>query len=162
MSIHPFSATRMNGAEKSLEDYKGNVLLIVNTATECGFTPQLKALQTLYDTYKDDGFVVLGFPCNQFKQQNPGTNEETAEVCQLNYGVTFPLFQEVDVKGTAAHPLFDYLTEEKPGVMTSAIKWNFTKFLVDQEGQVVKRYAPITKPPKIRENIEKLLNESIS
>lgn len=157
MSIYQFSATLMNGEEKELKDYEDNVLLIVNTATACGFTPQLEALQTLYETYKDDGFIVLGFPSNQFNEQNPGTNQETTEFCQLNYGVTFPLFQEVNVKGEAVHPLFKYIIEEKSGIMTDAIKWNFTKFLIDQSGHVINRYAPITKPEKIKVDIEKLL-----
>ena len=160
MSIHQFSATLMNGEDKSLKDYAGNVVLIVNTATECGFTPQLKALQELYETYKEAGFSVLGFPSNQFNEQNPGTNKETEEICQVNYGVTFPLFQEIAVKGKEAHPLFKYITEEKAGIMTEAIKWNFTKFLVDQSGRVVKRYAPITKPEKIKADIERLLKSN--
>lgn len=160
MSIHQFAATLMNGEEKSLQEYAGNVLLIVNIATECGFTPQLKALQGLYEAYKEDGFIVLGFPSNQFNEQNPGTNEETEEICQVNYGVTFPLFLEVAVKGEETHPLFKHLIEEKAGIMTGGIKWNFTKFLVDQSGCVVKRYAPITKPEKIKADIEQLLKSN--
>lgn len=157
MSIHPFSAVLMNGEEKSLADYKGKVLLIVNTATKCGFASQLKELQALYEKHKEEGFEVLGFPCNQFKNQEPGTNEETEEVCQLNFGVDFPLFQKIDVNGENAHPLYNYLTTEKKGLMTSAIKWNFTKFLIDQDGEVVKRYAPTTTPKKLEADIVDLV-----
>ncbi len=147
----------MSGEEKSLADYQGKVLLIVNTATKCGFAPQLKELQVLYDEHKEKGFGVLAFPCNQFKNQEPGTNEETAETCQLHFGVTFPLFQKIDVNGDNAHPLYKYLTEEKKGLVTSSIKWNFTKFLIDQDGEVIKRYAPITAPKKIEADIVELL-----
>ena|SRR5690625_2291064 len=157
MSIHSFSVNLMNGEEKFLADYQGDVLLIVNTATQCGFAPQLKELQALYEEHKDEGFHILGFPCNQFKNQEPGTNEETAEACQLNFGVTFPLFQKINVKGEDAHPLYKHLTTEKKGFMTSAIKWNFTKFLIDQDGEVIKRYAPTTAPKKIDEDIVALL-----
>ena len=157
MSIHPFSADLMDGKEKSFADYKGKVLLIVNTATQCGFAPQLKELQALYDEHKEEGFEVLGFPCNQFNNQEPGTNEETVEACQFNFGVNFPLFQKIDVNGDNAHLLYKYLTEEKKGLMTAAIKWNFTKFLIDQDGEVIKRYAPTTAPKKIEADIVELL-----
>lgn len=157
MTVHSFTAILMNGEEKSLADYKGKILLIVNTATKCGFSSQLKSLENLYETYEKDGFVVLGFPCNQFNNQEPGTNEETEAACQLNFGVTFPLFQKIDVKGGEAHPLFEYLTTETKGIMSNQIKWNFTKFLINQEGEVVGRYAPITKPEKIEEDINELL-----
>ncbi len=157
MSIHQFSAGLMDGEEKSLAEYKGKVLLIVNTATKCGFAPQLKELQALYEEHKEEGFEVLGFPCNQFNNQEPGTNEETAEACQLNFGVSFPLFQKIDVNGDNAHLLYKYLTEEKKGLMTAAIKWNFTKFLIDQDGEVIKRYAPTTGPKKIEADIVELL-----
>lgn len=158
MSVYPFSATLMNGEDKSFTDYQDKVLLIVNTATKCGFSSQLKGLQSLYETYGEAGFVVLGFPCNQFKNQEPGTNEETEQACQLNYGVTFPLFQKVDVKGEHAHPLYDYIRQEKKGFVTSTIKWNFTKFLINQDGHVIKRYAPTTAPEKIAADVEALLH----
>lgn len=157
MTVYNYSATLMNGHEKSFAEYDGKVLLIVNTATKCGFAKQLNELQTLYETYQDDGLIVLGFPSNQFKNQEPGTNEETESACQTNYGVTFPLFQKVDVKGEQAHPLFQYLTNESRGMMTDQIKWNFTKFLIDRGGNVTKRYAPITSPKKIATDIEALL-----
>lgn len=157
MSVHQFSATLMNGEDKSLADYKGKVLLIVNTATKCGFASQFEGLETLYEEHKNQGFEVLGFPCNQFNNQEPGTNAETEDSCKVNFGVTFPLFQKVEVNGGNAHPLYNYLTEEKKGIMTSAIKWNFTKFLIDQDGEVVKRYAPTTTPKKIDNDIVELL-----
>jgi len=158
MTVYSFSATLMNGDEKSLSDYKGNVLLIVNTASRCGFSKQLNALQALFETFHDDGFYVLGFPCNQFQNQEPGTNEQTAETCRLDFGVTFPLFQKIRVKGEHIHPLFHYLTEQKKGIVTSTIKWNFTKFLINQEGEVVRRYAPMTTPKNIASDVRRLLN----
>ena len=157
MSVYQYSATLMDGMERSLSEYEGEVLLIVNTATKCGFSKQLIELQSLYDTYKDDGFTVLGFPCNQFKNQEPGTNDETKTVCQKNYGVTFPLFQKIDVKGEQAHPLFTFLTTETKGIMNNQIKWNFTKFLIDKKGEIVKRYAPITSPDRIAPVIESIM-----
>lgn len=157
MSIYQFSASLMNGEEKSLADYTGDVILIVNTATKCGFSSQFEGLEELYNSYKDQGFNVLGFPCNQFKNQEPGTNEEVAAACQLNHGVSFPLFEKVNVKGEEAHPLFKYLTEETKGLLNSEIKWNFTKFLIDREGNVVNRYAPVTTPKKIEKDIRELL-----
>jgi glutathione peroxidase len=157
MSIYNFTAKTITGEEKSLADYKGKVLLIVNVASKCGFTPQYKGLQELYETYKDKGLEILAFPCNQFLGQEPGTNEEIKEFCERNYGVTFPLFAKIDVNGPNAHPLYQYLTKEAPGFLTGAIKWNFTKFLVDREGNVVKRFAPATKPEELKEEIEKLL-----
>ncbi|WP_181556662.1 glutathione peroxidase [Thermaerobacillus caldiproteolyticus] len=159
MSIYDFTVKTIRGEEKSLADYKGKVLLIVNTASKCGFTPQYKELQELYEQYRDHGFVVLGFPCNQFGQQEPGTEQEIEQFCQVNYGVTFPMFAKVDVNGEHAHPLFVYLTEKAPGIFgTKAIKWNFTKFLVDRYGNVVERFAPKTKPSDLKAEIEKLLN----
>lgn len=158
MSVYDFSVETMAGDDKSLADYKDKVLLIVNTASECGFTPQFKGLQELYDTYKDQGFEVLGFPCNQFGGQDPGSDQEIAQFCEKNYGVTFPMFSKIDVKGEHAHPLFHYLTAEAKGMLTNQIKWNFTKFLVNREGKVVKRFAPQTKPEQIKQDIEKLLN----
>lgn len=157
MTIYQFSARLINGEEISLDEFKRDLVLVVNTATECGFTPQLKSLQKLYDTYKDRGFIVLAFPCNQFGNQEPGTNEEVAQICESNYGVSFPLFEKIKVNGPKAHPLFKYLTGQTKGIMSSRIKWNFTKFLIDREGQVVERFAPITKPEKIEAKIEALL-----
>ncbi|MFD1038314.1 glutathione peroxidase [Virgibacillus byunsanensis] len=157
MSVHDYSAKTMLGEEKSLADYKGNVLLIVNTASECGFTPQFEGLQKLYEDYKDQGFEVLGFPCNQFNNQDPGTDAEISNFCQRNYGVSFKMLSKVDVKGDHAHPLFVYLTQQAKGLITKQIKWNFTKFLVDKNGEVIERYAPQTNPETIRKDIEKLI-----
>lgn len=158
MSVYDFEAKRIDGKVISLNEYKGNVLLIVNTASKCGFTPQYDDLQSLYQTYEGKGFTVLGFPCNQFLGQEPGDELEIDSFCRLNYGVTFPMFAKVDVKGKEAHPLFSYLTENAPGMMGSkAIKWNFTKFLIDRHGLVVKRYAPQTKPLEIESDINELL-----
>lgn len=159
MSVYDFTVKTIRGEEKSMADYKGKVLLIVNTASKCGFTPQYKELQELYDEYKDKGFEVLAFPCNQFGQQEPGSESEIERFCQLNYSVTFPMFAKVDVNDENAHPLFVYLTEKAPGILgTKAIKWNFTKFLVDKNGNVVSRFAPQTKPSELKQEIEKLLN----
>jgi glutathione peroxidase len=159
MSIYDMTVKTIRGEEKSMADYKGKVLLIVNTASKCGFTPQYKELQELYDEYKDKGFEVLGFPCNQFGHQEPGSESEIESFCQLNYGVTFPMFAKIDVNGANAHPLFVYLTEKAPGILgTKAIKWNFTKFLVDKNGNVISRFAPQTKPSELKQEIEKLLN----
>jgi len=157
MSVHQFSAKLITGEDKPLADYEGNVLLIVNTATQCGFTPQLEGLEKLHQTYQDEGFSVLGFPCNQFGNQEPGTNEEVAETCSMEYGVNFPLFEKIDVNGEDAHPLYQYLTSEAKGVFSGKIKWNFTKFLVDRDGKVVERFAPTTKPEKIEEHVKELL-----
>ncbi len=157
-TIHEFTAATIAGKEISLADYKGKVVLIVNTASKCGFTPQFAGLESLYEKYKDRGLVILGFPCNQFGAQEPGTSEQIQEFCQLNYGVKFPMFGKIDVNGSGAHPLFKYLTSEKPGILgIEAIKWNFTKFLVDKEGNPVKRYAPNTKPEDLAADIENLL-----
>lgn len=157
MNIYDFSADTIKGDTQSLADYQGKVLLIVNTASECGFTPQLEGLQNLYDKYQDQDFEILGFPCNQFGNQDPGSNDEIEKFCQLNYGVTFPMFAKVDVKGENAHPLFKYLTSEASGLVSDQIKWNFTKFLVNKKGEVIDRFAPQKKPEKIEENIEKEL-----
>jgi glutathione peroxidase len=157
MSVYAYSGTTVKGEEQSLSIYSGKVLLIVNTASKCGFTPQYKELQELYDRYKDRDFTILGFPSNQFRQQEPGSNSDIAEFCQINYGVAFPLFAKIDVKGAEAHPLFQYLTKHTRGFLTKEVKWNFTKFLVDSHGQVVRRYAPMTAPSKIANDIEKLL-----
>lgn len=158
MSIYDFSAKRLNGEEQSLSDYKGKVLLIVNTASKCGFTPQYDELQQLYLKYRDRGFVVLAFPCNQFGGQEPGTSEEIATFCDLKFNVRFPLFEKINVNGAEAHPLYKFLKQEAPGVLNSeAIKWNFTKFLVDSNGKVIKRFAPKDKPLSIADEIEALL-----
>lgn len=159
MSVYRFSAKTMDGKEESLSNFEGNVLLIVNTASKCGFTPQFEGLQQLYDTYKEKGFVILGFPCNQFGNQDPGSNEEIQQFCTTNYHVTFPMFEKVDVKGANAHPLFNYLTNEAKGILTKEIKWNFTKFLINKNGEVVDRFAPQTKPEQLKEKIEKELNK---
>jgi glutathione peroxidase len=154
-SIYDFSAPLLNGQQTSLETYRGKVLLIVNTASECGFTPQYAGLEALYRAMKDRGLVVLGFPCNQFGGQEPGDAEAIGEFCQANFGVSFPIFDKVDVNGDDAHPLFVWLKHQAAGVLgTEAIKWNFTKFLVDRNGRVVERYAPATKPEDLREAIE--------
>ncbi|MFK7976967.1 MAG: glutathione peroxidase, partial [Halioglobus sp.] len=144
--------------KKSLGDYSGNVLLVVNTASKCGFTPQFEGLEALYQEYKDKGLMILGFPCNQFGKQDPGSNDEIMEFCQLNYGVSFPMFGKVEVNGGSADPLFKYLKKEAPGALgTQGIKWNFTKFLIDTQGNVVKRYAPKDTPKAIAKDIGKLL-----
>ena len=157
-SIYDINFDDTFGFERDLSEYKGKVMMIVNTASKCGFTPQYEGLEKLYEQYKDKGFVVLGFPCNQFKNQEPGTNEEIQEFCKVNYGVTFPVFAKVDVNGKDAHPLFELLKDKARGLGgTKAVKWNFTKFLVDREGNVVKRFAPSTPPEKCVDDIEKLL-----
>jgi glutathione peroxidase len=153
-----FSATSLNGEQVDLARYQGKVLLVVNTASKCGFTPQYKALERLYEEYRDRGLVVLGFPCNQFRDQEPGTEGEIGEFCEKNFGVTFPMFAKLDVNGSHADPLFRHLKKEAPGVLgTQAIKWNFTKFLVARDGSVYCRYSPTTTPDDLRADIEKLL-----
>ncbi|MBL0385093.1 glutathione peroxidase [Tumebacillus sp. ITR2] len=158
-NLYDLSANRINGQAQSLRDYEGQVLLIVNTASKCGFTPQYKGLQALYDQYQSQGFTVLGFPSNQFAGQEPGNAGEIEEFCQINFGVSFPLFEKSDVKGANINPVFAHLTKNAPGFLTSGVKWNFTKFLVDKKGRVVERYAPTTDPAKIAADIEKLLAE---
>ncbi|USK62938.1 glutathione peroxidase [Peribacillus frigoritolerans] len=158
MSIYEFEVNKINGETISLEEYKGKVMIIVNTASKCGFSPQYDDLQSLYVQYKEDGVVVLGFPCNQFLNQEPGDDLEIDSYCKLNHGVTFPMFAKVNVKGKEAHPLFSYLAENAPGVMGSkSIKWNFTKFLIDRNGNIVSRFAPKTKPLEKEEDIKKLI-----
>ncbi|WP_405108106.1 glutathione peroxidase [Paenibacillus sp. FSL K6-1217] len=158
MSVYDYEANTLRGQEESLSKYKGKVLLVVNTASKCGLTPQYKGLQEVYDKFKDRGFEILGFPSNQFAGQEPGESEDIAEFCEINYGVSFPMYEKINVNGDDAHPLFKYLSKEAPGVLGSkSIKWNFTKFLVDQEGRVLKRFSPQTTPDKIEEDIEKLL-----
>lgn len=157
MKFYDFSALRMNGQEVSMDQYKGKVVLVVNTASKCGLTPQFKDLEEIYQEYKDMGLEILGFPCNQFASQDSGSNEEIHEFCQLNYGVTFTMFQKIDVNGENEHPLYKYLKNETKGILGKQIKWNFTKFLIDSEGKVIKRYAPTVLPSKIKDDIEKLL-----
>ena len=156
-SIYNFTVQLPNGTEKSLNEYEGKPLIIVNTASKCGLTPQFKGLQELYEKYKDQGLVVLGFPCDQFNNQEFDNIEETTQFCQMNYGVTFPMFAKIDVNGDHTDPLFTFLKEQKKGVLSKNIKWNFTKFLIDGNGQVVERYAPTTDPAKMEEDIIKVL-----
>lgn len=158
-TLSDFTANTLTGEEQPLSAYDGNVVLVVNTASECGFTPQYQGLQELHTTYADDGFAVLGFPCNQFGGQEPGDAEEIGAFCEKNYGVTFPLFEKVDVNGDQAHPLFRWLREETSGLMGSAIKWNFTKFLIGRDGTVLKRYGSTTTPQRIAGDIEKALTD---
>lgn len=157
MGLYDFSATLNNGKDKKLGAYKGKVLLIVNTASKCGFTPQYKGLQELYAKYKDKGFELLAFPCDQFGHQEPGDDDEIRSFCELNYGVEFPLFSKIDVNGEDAHPLYKFLKGEKGGLLGDSIKWNFTKFLVDRQGKVIERYAPTTPPERIASDIERQL-----
>lgn len=159
MNIYDFNVKTIDGDEMTLNDYKSKVLLIVNTASKCGFTPQYKGLQSLYEKFGNDKFEILAFPCDQFKNQEPGTSADIKNFCEINYGVTFPLFEKIDVNGEAAHPLFKYLCKEKSGILTRAIKWNFTKFLVDSKGNVVNRFAPVAEPQKLINDIQKLINE---
>ena len=154
-SIYDFSATSISGEELCLDSYRGQVVLIVNTASQCGFTPQYAGLEALYQRYKERGLVVLGFPCNQFGGQEPGTDAEVAEFCRLDFGVSFPLFSKVEVNGGDAHPLFQYLKQAQPGLLgTEGIKWNFTKFLVGRDGRPVARFAPKTRPAELSDAIE--------
>ena len=159
MTVYDFEVKKINGEEVSLQDYKGKVLVIVNTASKCGFTPQFKELQSIFEEYEEKDFAVLGFPCNQFMNQEPGGEDEILEFCELNFGVTFPMFAKIDVNGKNADPLYKHLSNEAPGAMgLKAIKWNFTKFLVDRSGKVVKRYSPNASPFEMKEDIEKLLS----
>jgi glutathione peroxidase len=158
MTLHDIAARRLDGAERDLSEFKGTVLLIVNVASRCGFTPQYTGLEALYRKYRDRGFAVLGFPCNQFGSQEPGTESEIGAFCSTTYDVTFPMFAKVDVNGAATHPLYQHLKSARPGVLgTEAIKWNFTKFLVDRQGAVVRRYAPKDNPEDFSSDIEALL-----
>ncbi|MFH7765012.1 glutathione peroxidase [Acinetobacter sp. BSP-28] len=156
-NIYQFEAELLDGKNKSFTDYEGKVLLIVNTASKCGFTPQFAGLEKLYEKYKDQGFEVLGFPCNQFGGQDPGSNEQIGAFCQKNYGVNFPMFAKVDVKGPEAHILFRYLTNNSKGILGNGIKWNFTKFLIGKDGKVLNRFAPTTKPEELESEIEAAL-----
>jgi glutathione peroxidase len=157
-TIYDFKVKMTNNQEKPLNDYKGKPLLIVNTASKCGLTPQFKGLQELYEKYNDLGLEILGFPCDQFNNQEFENIEETTQFCQMNYGVNFPIFAKIDVNGENEDPLFTFLKEQKKGVLSKNIKWNFTKFLVDSNGKVIERYAPTTEPSKIENDILKLLS----
>lgn len=156
-TIYDFTAEHMDSTSQAFSDYEGKVLLIVNTASKCGFTPQFEGLEALYQQYKDQGLMVIGFPCNQFGSQDPGSNDEIGTFCQKNYGVSFPMMAKVDVNGKDAHPIFEWLKKQKGGLLTDGIKWNFTKFLIDNKGQVIDRYAPTTKPEAIKTDIEQAL-----
>jgi glutathione peroxidase len=158
-AITDFSATRIDGTEQSLADYAGQVTLVVNTASKCGFTPQFTGLEKLQQTYAEQGFTILGFPCNQFANQDPGSNEQIESFCTTKYDVTFPMFAKIDVNGSKAHPLYKWLRAEKSGRLGNAIKWNFTKFLVGRDGQVLKRYGSSTKPSEIAADIETALSQ---
>ena len=158
-TLSDFTARTLDGHEQDLGEYAGKVVLVVNTASQCGFTPQFGGLERLWDEYGDDGLVVLGFPCNQFGSQDPGSNAEIGAFCQKNYGVTFPMFEKIDVNGDSAHPLYQWLVSEKKGILGDRIKWNFTKFLVGKDGQVIKRYGSTTEPAKIARDIEKALTD---
>jgi glutathione peroxidase len=158
MSVYDYSAKRLEGSEEPLGHYRGQVLLIVNTASQCGFTPQYAGLEALYEKLKDAGLSVLGFPCNQFGAQEPGAEAQIGAFCEKNYGVTFPMFAKIDVNGAGAHPLYKYLKDARPGILGSEnIKWNFTKFLIDRSGEPVARYAPQTKPEDLEEPVKALL-----
>ena len=156
-TLADFEARRITGQDHRLADYLGSVVLVVNTASKCGLTPQFQGLESLYSDLREQGLVVLGFPCDQFANQEFADDAVTADFCQLNYGVTFPMFAKVDVNGADAHPLFGWLRSEKGGVLNDAIKWNFTKFLIDREGRPVRRYAPTVEPAAIEADIRKLL-----
>lgn len=158
-TVYDFTVETTSGEKKSLKEFEGNPMVIVNTASKCGFTKQFKELQQLYEEYKDQGLVILGFPSDNFNNQEFDNIDETMEFCQLNYGVTFPMFAKVDVKGDEAEPLFTYLTEQQKGVLTEGIKWNFTKFLIDSNGQVVDRFAPQTNPLKMQKSLDKVFKE---
>lgn len=156
-TLHDFKATAITGEEVDLATYDGKVVLVVNTASKCGFTPQFTGLQQLHEKYADDGLVVVGFPCDQFANQEPGDEDEIASFCQRNYGVTFPMMAKVDVNGPDAHPVFAWLRSEQGGLLGDKIKWNFTKFLIGRDGQVIERYSPQTKPEKLAGDVETAL-----
>ena len=157
MAFYDFSATRNDGSTQSLADYRGKVVLVVNTASKCGFTPQYKGLQALYDSHGPRGLEILAFPCDQFGHQEPGTDTEIATFCEKNFGVTFPLFAKIEVNGARAHPLYAWLKSQKGGLLTDGIKWNFTKFLLDRDGKVRGRFAPTTTPAALTKEVEALL-----
>ena len=156
-TFYQFSASRLDGQLVSMADFTGKLVLVVNTASHCGFTPQYAGLEALYRKYANQGLVVLGFPCNQFGKQEPGGAEEISQTCYINYGVSFPMFEKVDVNGSAAHPVFRYLKHELPGILGDRIKWNFTKFLIGHDGKPLKRFAPISTPEKIEAAIRTAL-----
>lgn len=156
-NFYNYSARSLQGREISMSAYNGKVILVVNTASKCGLTPQYEGLENLYKKYSEKGLVILGFPCNQFGNQEPGTEKEISEGCLINYGVTFPMFSKVDVNGENAHPIFKYLKDELPGFIGKKIKWNFAKFLIDRSGKAVKRFPPTTAPEKLVNDIERLL-----
>ena len=158
--IYDFSVEESDGSQRPLAQYQGKVMLVVNTASKCGFTPQYKELQALYDAWHEKGLEILAFPCNQFGQQEPGSNKEIQQFCQLNYGVTFPVFAKIEVNGKDAHPLYKYLCSQKKNILSADIQWNFTKFLIDQNGEVVNRYEPSVKPKEIEKEIQKLLTRN--
>lgn len=158
MNFYDFEAQKLNGETISMEQFKGKTVVVVNTASACGLTPQYEGLETLYKKYKDEDLVILGFPCNQFGKQESGTSNEIEEFCQVNYGVSFPMFEKIEVNGKGAHPLFKYLKKElSGGILGSAIKWNFTKFVIDKNGKPVKRFAPTTKPESMEAAIAEIL-----
>lgn len=159
-TIYDFKAKTLQGKELDLKRYKGKVVVVVNTASKCGFTPQYAGLEKLYQQFKGEGLEIIGFPCNQFGKQEPGTAKDIEEGCLINYGVSFQMAEKVDVNGTNEHPLYSFLKEEQGGFINNNIKWNFTKFLVDREGHPVKRFSPITKPEKMESDIRKLLEKT--
>lgn len=158
-SIYDFKAIRNNGSELDFADFKGKVIMVVNTASKCGFTPQYKGLEALYQKYKDQGLVIVGFPCDQFAHQEPGDDEQIAQFCEINFGVTFPLSKKVNVNGEDADPLFKYLKSRTRGLLGSSVKWNFTKFLISRDGKRIERYAPVTTPESLDKKIANLLAE---
>ena len=159
MALYEMTAKALDGSEQGLSAYRGKVSLVVNTASKCGFTPQYKGLEALYEKFRDQGFVVLGFPCNQFGAQEPGNAEEIRSFCDTSYGVTFPMFEKIEVNGPGTHPVYQFLKGEKSGLLGRAIRWNFTKFLVGKDGHVAGRYAPTTPPEKIARDIERELKK---
>ena len=165
-SFYDFKARDIKGSEVSMDNYRGKTVIVVNTASKCGFTPQYGELQQLYEEYKDQGLEILGFPCNQFAHQEPGDGEEISQFCSINFGVSFPLFDKIDVNGPAAHPIFQYLTKALPGAIGKRVKWNFTKFLIGPDGTPVKRFAPADSPLSMKSLIEELLetkgNQAVS
>ena len=158
-SIYDFKALRNNGQEQDFAEFKGKVLMIVNTASKCGFTPQYKGLEALYQKYKDQGFVIVGFPCDQFAHQEPGDDAAIAQFCEINFGVTFPLMKKIEVNGKDAHPIYKYLKAETKGLLGGAIKWNFTKFLISRDGSRIQRFAPTATPESLDEKVAALLAE---
>lgn len=159
MNFYDFSAKEMDGQDIKMEEYKGKVVLVVNTASKCGLTPQFEGLEKLYNEYKEQGFEILGFPCNQFAKQDSGSNEEIQQFCSINYGVSFTMFEKINVNGKNEHPIYKYLKNEEKGLLGREIKWNFTKFLINKDGEVIKRYAPTVIPEKIKNDIEDLLKK---